>query len=1174
MSAQAELQHLLSVPPPALAHLCLNPIAVAHAVLQDIRDRGDPQNLFLRCLVEGCADEELSFHCISGARQVALWNWGRYSSTFLKILREYFMCVGHSLSKVSKMRQVSCYISAAAFWKRTWKPGASENKAPSEAESSLINAMSSSKDLPNLSSSRDLFQYLESLFQHHPLEAALFTSCLVTEFGSRSVVSYRLPIEFHKEAHQSFEKNELNICLEISMAALGQHLGGNDMDLLAAVVQLMTECIYWEFGVTAFDAGGIGAAAIARTLIRPPGRWRYIILEHPDFIHAVFQAHTRVEPPPVKQILRQLILALASLSGPIFENNEERKQFATQMVEGNLHILRAASASPTPDSSDLLDGLQITARIISNFRLQILSEISGFSSLLEGLVKVGTEMLSNLKVECEKVGGDMDSIEDLEWREEILALVLECCVVLSSDPWLLYSGSQNSRKEAQLSLSSIFGPLYQAFVGHRSKIAAMEEFYIVKNGEDLDETREEICASELEEELSSLSALGRLNVGAAIECLSYFFGESIPRLQLFWDGSGEVTPDIAALLEECRLLTLHICYLLTDDNKGETPAIPEAIIYACSDDHPIVDKISSAIEAVLHFANLQAQKISSNPANIRLSPVLASSFLLMLSRWCPAYMHPMGFSTSNTSNPIILRWSTVEQTENILDFILSLCLTYQCFWPHENQVQLNVQALLLAIARRKGQVRETLTSRGNFHKMVRFHFATTGLRHSIGHADFESHVTSVIGKQESSSMEELWGYHRLSYANKAGIFSSIIIACSDDDNERGAVFLNETLKALHESFTQLADALSANQVSASDIHGKETACVCIELFIGVVHTSEMSNNERIPEFMTRYLPMLSGLMKFYADDLTVSEALLRLFRDYTEQFISILNKEQSIVLFKSSAELLHSYSSHHCRSRAVVRKVLEEIREEEEQNFTDISCVLQLLINLGTKDFIDACSPDESVGSSEVTDTIFFGLHQILPLMTQGLLQYPSLCSQFFELVGFMIETYPEKVCSLSYEVFDPLLQALMFGISNQDPKVADHSLLGIASIAKEHMKSQVLARHLEQHPHIFYSCAKRLLTEVVFHNIVTDRMDSAAMALLPLISVDVNVFSGLVEELCAQLDPSQQNRLREAFVQLAAPDIIAKTNEGGYNGRMVRNAFKKAFTAFVNDVHSFILLK
>lgn len=35
-----------------------------------------------------------------------------------------------------------------------------------------------------------------------------------------------------------------------------------------------------------------------------------------------------------------------------------------------------------------------------------------------------------------------------------------------------------------------------------------------------------------------------------------------------------------------------------------------------------------------------------------------------------------------------------------------------------------------------------------------------------------------------------------------------------------------------------------------------------------------------------------------------------------------------------------------------------------------------------------------------VTDVVFFGLKKVMPLMTEGLLEFPSLASQYFALVS------------------------------------------------------------------------------------------------------------------------------------------------------------------------------
>ncbi len=359
-------------------------------------------------------------------------------------------------------------------------------------------------------------------------------------------------------------------------------------------------------------------------------------------------------------------------------------------------------------------------------------------------------------------------------------------------------------------------------------------------------------------------------------------------------------------------------------------------------------------------------------------------------------------------------------------------------------------------------------------------------------------------------------------------------------------------------------------MAPTNIDAKEMASLCVELYGGVARAGEMVASERISKFLTPSLPHLSGLMAFYADDLSICESLLRLFRDYAEQFIAVLDSDSCIALFKASGELLRSYSVVHCNSTRVIVH-----SSEEEQNYNDILCAIQLLIQLGTKDFIQLGIDDSgNMNSNQVTDMIFFGLQQILPLMTRGLLQFPTLCTQYFSLVGFMMETYPDKVGILPYELFDALLESLLFGMSYHDTSVAKCSLQGLAGIMKEHIHHRVLDAHLTTNPELFDKCSRRLLTEVVFQNCVWDRIEATGSALLPLAAADLNRFATVVQMICQQIRAEHQVRLSRAFEQLLQPDVLGKVISSGYEGRQNRVRFKKDFEMFCQEVHSFLVLK
>jgi hypothetical protein len=334
--------------------------------------------------------------------------------------------------------------------------------------------------------------------------------------------------------------------------------------------------------------------------------------------------------------------------------------------------------------------------------------------------------------------------------------------------------------------------------------------------------------------------------------------------------------------------------------------------------------------------------------------------------------------------------------------------------------------------------------------------------------------------------------------------------------------------------------------------------LAIEMYGGIAKSSEIDKPERIPQFLTPYLSDLAGLMLFYADDLTT----------------------QCLALFQASSDLLKAYSEHHCAlRRPSMKRVAVGFNDfEEDQSFSDVLCAIQLLIHLSSKDFIDiyadvdgSTDTTQRVDSSQITDVIFFGLQQIIPLMTQGLLQYPALCTQYFSLVGFMMDTYPENTCALPYNLFSSLLDSLLYGMSHIDPSISKSSLTGIRGITVEHLKNGTLSIHLAQHGEILYQCLTRLLNEVVFQPIIWDRLEAASLALMPLIAVHGNCIASLVNDMAVKLDSfEKQQRFISSFAKLTGSEVI----NGGYDVRRIRIQFKKDFEVFVKDIHSFLILK
>lgn len=191
-------------------------------------------------------------------------------------------------------------------------------------------------------------------------------------------------------------------------------------------------------------------------------------------------------------------------------------------------------------------------------------------------------------------------------------------------------------------------------------------------------------------------------------------------------------------------------------------------------------------------------------------------------------------------------------------------------------------------------------------------------------------------------------------------------------------------------------------------------------------------------------------------------------------------------LYEACLTLLQVYSKNSSRKRS-------DSAAEEDQ-YQDLLLIMELLTNLLSKEFIDfsdtgerhasqprGCSRDPwylmfshpAVCSDDVfrnqdqgtpacnrtvsaADVVLYGVNIVLPLMTQDLLkvrililnglngsshfggfnpvfafQFPSLCNQYYKLITFICEIFPEKIPQLPEDLFKSLMFSLELGMTS-----------------------------------------------------------------------------------------------------------------------------------------------
>ena len=1222
-----------------------------HKNLEQLRDSGDKTFLFLRTILElsnayfsNCPispqQTELLFHSILGFQHVVLYRWTQFHPDFRNTFRDFILSlgIGHEsmVQPLPKSIANTCLSCSAALWKRSWRQDEKSNAIQLSAEENhllqIVQSQSQSFHIFLNNDTNELFAYLESILQHSlslenygntliatPFYRAamvmFFLSCLIGQFsGGNTAAAYNCSLEFHRLSHVSFEEKGLQTTLKIAMGGLSIIIpklasSGNNAHLLhlaVGIVNLTIDVLSWEFGSLGGKWGRTGGTG----LVRPPEIWREWIIR-PDFLGAIFDLYkslrggsdqSSVENTTIENLthlLRQLLILLSSVTGSIFEDVNQKIAYSGFMVDGCLSVFSVAlpelvDSSPKSMNkleqleSEVVDMCSMISKLVCNFRINLLSQLTSFSSMLSAISTIGGALLKISVEELQKAQGDSELVEGEDWRNEAIGYLLEAVVLLTDDHWLLSARPGNTQDVAASAMSTALAPFYQSYVTCRLQMAKMEEYFITLNAADLDEVREDIVSTTMGEEMSLASSLGRVNLASSLSCLSSLYQVCLPRLKTLFETEGELTPEEAGLLEETRLLILCTCHLLTDDCSGETPLIPEAILNACSkppstssdfksgsDNYVhVTSVIKDMVDNLMGVAEFQASRLAVNANNQHLSPFLAKTLLWFFKRWAPAYIlpSPQEYDSKyfDSSGGILDVWRTHESAGKAVSFCVTLCLHYQCFWPQETQVQEESGNLLLAISKRGRQMRILMMGSQSMEHLISLHSITAAKIH----ASSQLHLPYA-----GLSAEIINGYKRISYKYRAQLLTAILIASSEIDDPKSENGFNSCLTAVQNAFGSLLEALDTKKAKIDCVITKDMICLCVELFDGIARSSEMCHPERIPIFITPILPRLSQLMNYYASDIIICELLLKFFRDYAEQFIVMLDREQSLVLFRSSAELLKGYSTNHCGSR-VVRKAAKKSLEddlEEEQSYNDILCAIQLLNHLGAKDFVDSFSSErngsEGVDTNEITDVIFFGLQQILPLMTKGLMSFPTLCTQYFSLVSFMMETYPERIGGLPYDLFNGLLESMLFGMSHTSHFVSKCSLEGLSALAKEQIESKSITSHLAQDENIFDNCSLRLLNEVVFQSIIWDRLEPTALALMGLASIDMNRFVNVVNKISQNLDEEKQKRMQNAFQQLMQPEVLSKVANGNFGGRVNKMRFRRDFEIFVKDIHSAVLI-
>ncbi|CAI5730266.1 unnamed protein product [Hyaloperonospora brassicae] len=1172
----------------------------------------------LTLLRAGHTPPVVQFHCIATLRDVLLQRWTRLTHADKSQALDFLM---HLLLERGAL--LSRFVAAAALQttvllvKRGWL-----DRLEAE-QTALLHQMGGmlqdSTCGESASNSGDSGGGGGSSFRAaigHRVLAAKWLLAFVTEFSSASRASNMLqPVEFHTKSRRALEKSGgLTTIAGLAISLLEDSIRSTtsachgaagevpveQVELLETAFRLCVELLNWQ--VEDARAGNLTWSLRAsandgetgnRPALTPQASWRPILVRL-DLIHSAFNTYAFFRNVAAKNetllhLARQFLIQLASLQGPIFERKTEQVQFLGEIFRGVVTVVH----NPFLDllaqddiagyelaTRELIDCCQLFFRLVNNIGLEaFLQANSGqlLSSFIEELVSLTSKLLHSALDRIQRHIRDTpgDAIDEL-WELEGVGILLDAWVVLVSDPLLLemnVSGPVKPEAEqALLLLSNASAPVVELYIRVQLELCALEILAV----QDEDEDVEDNAASSAREQYELAAALARLNASASasllvslVQSLTASVGHELENLQ----GRDESTPMLLQLFEKLHFVVLFVGIFLADDYEGEQPGIPSQVRgtfrgVTAAEESPVVGLIVLIMSDVLGF---ESSRVAHSPMSDCVSPFVSEGLFKTITRLCATYFAPSVLDDLNESAPAILHAFAVQsggRAIELLNFLVQKATVYLLHWPTQPIVMENLIELLLVLSNTRAI--SAVLSLPMWQSLVQAN-ASAGSFMAILAGENTATLNAAVAKIPANLRGRLT--EALCRAGMASLDPSMRVAHFQAVSQPAEQRLRQLIAL---------PAFDSKQ-TVNDVRVQEELKLLIEIYSGIARSAEANSHAPITAFCLPALPVIVKMFTMFQDDTQIANAILTFFCLMVEAQLCYLSPRDALQVYTVVDELVRAYCRHNLGKKSTLGCA-------EEENYADLLALLTLLSHLVSKDFIDFSEDatteqeqnDVSHASSVVADVVFSGLSQVIPLMTEQLLAYPSLSKQYFTLVSYMVEVYAEKLVSLSSELFQMLLHSLLVGMRHVSVDVVRNSFQALGELASYHWKARQgqepgLDAHYQHHPEMFMVFLRIIFRMALFDDFDPVILDVCAGSLYPLILIEQARFSALTEEMVREqenLDAANQQRLTSAFAKLisfVSPGDIAT---GTASTRKMRMQFKTNLYAFVAEVRGFLQVK
>ncbi|XP_073651031.1 exportin-4 isoform X4 [Tursiops truncatus] len=856
----------------------------------------------------------------------------------------------------------------------------------------------------------------------------------------------------------------------------------------------------------------------------------------------------------------QCLAQLASLHGPIFPDEGSQVDYLAHFIEGLLNTINGIEI----EDSEAVGISSIISNLITVFPRNVLTAIP--SELFSSFVSCLTHLTCSF--------GRSAALEEVLDKDDMVYMeaydrLLESWLTLVQDDKHFHKGFftqhavQVFNSYIQCHLAAPDGTRNLTANG----VASREE-------EEISELQED-DRDQFSDQLASVGMLGRIAAEHCIPLLTSLLEERVTRLHgqlqrrqqqlLASPASGSADSKVLDdLYEDIHWLILVTGYLLADDTQGETPLIPPEIMeYSIKHSSEVdinttlqilgspgekassipgynrTDSVIRLLSAVLRVSEVESRAIRADLTHL-LSPQMGKDIVWFLKRWAKTYLLVDEKLYDQISVPFSTAFGAdTEGSQWIVGYLLQKVLSNLSVCSSEQDLANDTVQLLVTLVERRERANLVIQCESWWN----------------------------LAKQFASRSPPL---NFLSSPVQRTLMKALVLGgFAHMDAETKQQYWTEVLQPLQQRFLRVINQENFPQMCQQE-EVKQEITATLEALCGIAEATQVDNVAILFNFLMDFLTNCIGLMEVYKNTPETVNLIIEVFVEVAHKQICYLGESKAMNLYEACLTLLRVYSRNNVgRQRA-------DAPAEEEEQYQDLLLIMELLTNLLSKEFIDFSDTDEVFRGQEpgpaanrsvsAADVVLYGVNLILPLMSQDLLKFPTLCNQYYKLITFICEIFPEKIPQLPEDLFKSLMYSLELGMTSMSSEVCQLCLEALTPLAEQCAKAQ------ETDSPLFL--ATRHFLKLVFDMLVlqkhnTEMTTAAGEAFYTLVCLHQAEYSELVETLLSsQQDPVIYQRLADAFNKLTAsstPPVL---------DRKQKMAFLKSLEEFMANVGGLLCVK